>query len=286
MTFYLLKNAIETNPTLMRKLVSEVLDLPADKRKDLESILEKTSLEAIITASKIVADRLTIIKGVEVLLFDEKSKKQLLERKGLHRIIAGESWIFGEEYNLTNDDENLREVLKKHQERLGNKIDIHNPVLLPDGKGGVIDLVLGRTIPMPRADEHENLVIELKRPKVPIDQKALDQIDKYANAVASDERFRNTNTKWKFIAVSNEITDDVLRKAKQKGLPQGCVYDYTEEKISVWVKTWSTVLDECKSRLQFFQERLDFKSERNDAIAHLRQTYNKYLPESLKNKNV
>jgi hypothetical protein len=50
---------------LFPKLLNEVLNLPFHKRKELAELLRKTTLSSIITASKIVADRLNL-SGLEV----------------------------------------------------------------------------------------------------------------------------------------------------------------------------------------------------------------------------
>jgi len=76
--------------------------------------------------------------------------------------------------------------------------------------------MLSRNIPQPRADEREHLIVELKRPKKVIDSGAYDQIESYAMAVAADERFRDTKTRWIFWAVS----DDIVR-ARQPNKPEG-----------------------------------------------------------------
>ena len=277
-TFLLLKNAIETNPGLIGTTVIKLLELPGEKQEELCTLLEKTTLEAIITASKTVADRLNFIKGLEQLVFDSPTREKLLERQQLHRIIAYETWIFGEEYNLTNDDESLTSVLKKYHAKLEEYMEVYEPVLRIDGRKGIVDLVLGRAIPLPNPKLHEYLVIELKRPKEPINKKALDQIDSYALAVAMDERFHSLNIKWTFIAISNQIADDVMLKANQQYKPRGLVFNYSEYNVEVWVKTWSQVINECKARLKFFQEKLNYKVDGNYAFAYLRKTYAKYLP--------
>lgn len=279
-TFGLLKNTIETNPSLLRRLITELLELPKEKQEELSTLLEKTTLEAIITASKTVADRLNFIRSLEILVFDPKSKQELLEREQLHRILANETWLFGEAYNLTNDDESLTEVLKKHLNRLGKDCEVYEPVLRTDGSKGVVDLVLGRTIPMPNPIQHENLVIELKRPKIKIDNQAIQQLQSYANAIAMDERFRNSDTKWTFVTLSNDISKDAEPLTRQRLRPIGLVHDYDISgfQISIWVKTWSQITDECKARLKFFKDRLDYNADRTSAIQYLRQTYSKYLP--------
>jgi hypothetical protein len=52
-----------------------------------EKLLRKTTLSAVISAAKLVADRLEILTGLEAMLFDLDLKKQLKERSQLHKIL-------------------------------------------------------------------------------------------------------------------------------------------------------------------------------------------------------
>src|SRR5258706_4485615 len=54
----LLKEAIERSPDAVQSILREVLELPADKAEDLAGLLKRTTLTAIINASRIIADRL------------------------------------------------------------------------------------------------------------------------------------------------------------------------------------------------------------------------------------
>ena len=110
----LLRHAIEHAPADLSKILIEVLDLPVDKRQELSGLLDRTTLSHIISASKIITDRLEFINGLETLVFDAQLKNKVLERAQLHRILAENSWIFGEQYNLSVDDQSLTEVLKHH----------------------------------------------------------------------------------------------------------------------------------------------------------------------------
>ena len=60
------------------------------KRDELAELLRKTTLTAVINAAKAVTDRLDFLKALQILVFNPTSKKQLLERSQLHRIIAKE----------------------------------------------------------------------------------------------------------------------------------------------------------------------------------------------------
>ena len=229
----LLKHALRTSPTVARRILAEVLDLPEDKQEEFAQLLDKTSLEGIITASKIVADRLDFLKGLEILVFDPKSKEQLLERSQHHKIIAGQTWVLGKEYNLTVDDKSLTEELRKHLEAKGEDISIDEPVSREDGSAGIIDLMLSRRVPRPKAEERQHLIVELKRPKQKIDSKALAQIDDYAFAISADERFKDVQTWWTFWAVSNDISPNVRKKAKQQDRPEGMTYVDDEGKMTI-----------------------------------------------------
>jgi hypothetical protein len=286
LSLFMLKQSLEQSPHSVQMLVQEVLDLPKEKQTELSELLERTTLTAIINASKMVADRLNFIAGLEVLVFQAESKAKLLERQQLHRILAENTWIFGEEFNLTVDDQGLQEVLNKHLEILGRKPD---PKTTPtselsiDGKQAIVDLMLSRVIPQTRADEHEHLVIELKRPSKVIDAEVQQQIERYAFSVAKDERFRDTNTRWVFWAVSNEVDEFVrMKTTRQANRQDGILHESEDRRITIWVKTWAQVIDSCKARLRFFSERLQYMANQDSGVAHLQKTYDKYLPKHLK----
>lgn len=280
----LLKHAIETSPSSLRTVLQEILDLPKERQDELADLLRRTSLSAMITACKLVVGRLDFLKGLEVLLFEEEPRKQLLERRQLHRILATETWIFGEEFSLTNDDESLTEVLKKHLELLGKKgeVQVYEPVLTPDnGSGCIVDLVLSRRVPLPRREQRQHLVIELKRPLQPIDNDCLNQVKKYAQAVAEDDRFKGTDTRWVFWALSTKMTSGAKREASAPDRPPGLVQIYEDPNIEIWTKEWGQIIEEARARLAFFQENLEYAASRDDAVQYLRRTHEKYLPAAL-----
>ena len=198
------------------------------------------------------------------------------ERTQLHRIVAENAWMFGEQYHLSVDDQSLTEVLKKHIAAKGLEIEIDAPVLRSDGSRGIVDLMFSRNLAH-GIDEREHLVVELKRPNVKIDSNALTQIESYAFAVAEDERFRDVNTRWVFWAVSNDMDDFARRKASQANRPRGLIHDDDQHRISIWVKTWGQLINECKSRMRFFQDKLNYTPDRDSSLAHLEHTYPKYI---------
>jgi hypothetical protein len=73
----LLRQAIENSPEELQLILGEVLKLPKRKQEELAELLRDVSLSAIISAAKIVADRLKFLTGLEAILFDAESKKRL-----------------------------------------------------------------------------------------------------------------------------------------------------------------------------------------------------------------
>jgi hypothetical protein len=273
----LLRHAVEHAPADLSKILTEVLDLPVEKRQELAGLLDRTTLAHIIGASKIIADRLEFLQGLETLVFDGEFKHAVRERTQLHRVVAENAWMFGEQYHLSVDDQSLTEVLKKHVIARNREVEIDEPVLRADGSRGIVDLMFSRNIQLAGSEDREHLVVELKRPNVKIDAEVAAQIESYAFAVADDERFRSVPAKWIFWAVSSDIDQNVARKVSQKDRAKGILFQDDEQRITIWVKTWSQIVSECRARLRFFAEKLNYTPDRDSSLAHLKTTYHKYL---------
>jgi hypothetical protein len=99
---------------------------------------------------------------LEAVLFDPEPKKRLKERSQLHRIIAQNCWLFGEEFSLSVDDQSLTQVLIEHKKMLDPKIVIDEPVKHISQTRGIVDLMLSRATKQHRANRLSHLVVELK----------------------------------------------------------------------------------------------------------------------------
>lgn len=274
----LLKQAIEKSPEEVQSIFTEVLELPQDKQADLAELLKRTSLASIISAAKLVSGRLDFLRGLELLLFHRVSKEQLLERTQLHKIIEEHTWLWGEEFALSASDQNLNDVLAAHLGKLRKVSDEVSDVLREDGSAGIVDLMLSRVIPQPKAEEREHLVVELKRPNVSINRDIISQAQSYADAVADDPRFKDTATRWVFWVVSNKMTESGRKQAAQANRPRGLCYESESGHIKVWAKTWGEIIQANKARMEFFQQRLQYKVDDQSALDALRKMHSKYLP--------
>ena len=115
----LIKNALETDPGPCKRSSARCWNYPLDRVEELRQLLHQTTLAAIVTAARTIANRLKFLEAMKLLVFDLESKRQLKERSELHKILANETWLFGEEYALTANDQSLDTVLNKHLEKLG-----------------------------------------------------------------------------------------------------------------------------------------------------------------------
>lgn len=280
----LLRQALETSPSAVRRIMQEVLELPKEKAEDLAGLLDRTTLSAVINATKVVVDRLDFLRGLEILLYEPESKDQLLERSQLQKILEEHTWLFGEEFTLSVADQSLDEVLKAHRGLLGRdeEADYTDEVTRPDGSRGIVDLMLSRAIPQARDEEREHLVVELKRPKQKITSAVLTQTMSYALAVAKDERFRDTKTKWYFWAVSNELDDTARSMVSASDRPFGLHHRHSDPDVEVWAMPWSAIIRGCVSRMSFFRKGLEYTAGNEAALALLREMHDKYLPSVLK----
>jgi hypothetical protein len=219
-----------------------------------------------------VADRLRFLRGLEAILFDDEAKKRLKERSQLHRIIAENCWLFGEEFNLSVDDQSLTEVLRKHKNLLGEDVVIDEPVKHISKERGIIDLMLSRAIRRYKANDLTHLIVELKAPKVKVDRDAITQIEEYAISVMKDERFRSVSTTWNFWVISDDYGDYAVHRMQDDN---GLIY--SKDNCSIFVKSWAQVIDDNRVRLQFFQEKLEYQADKGTSLKHLQEHYAKYL---------
>jgi hypothetical protein len=280
LTFRLIKEAIESNPSSLQTILRQLLELPEEKQNELAELLEKTKLSAIINAARTVIDRLTFLGSLDHLLFGE-FKTTLLERQQLHRILVNELWLFGEQYALGIDDQSLSSLLKKHVRILGrDELDNSGgPVRDLDGKDGIVDLMLHRRYPQRGNGRFEHLVIELKRPSCKIGSDEISQIEKYAFAISADERFEKRATKWTFLLIGNEFTEYGEQRADVQNKDHGNIHTSSDGNLTISIAKWATIVSDAKWRYNHLREKLELEVSSTDAMEYLRSKYPLLIPQ-------
>lgn len=280
-TLSLMKEVMESDSNGLKKILEEVVNLPAKKREELTELLEKTSLSTIIDTMKEVTDRLQIVHELRLLLFDEKFKNKILERKHLHQIVKNETWIFGDDYTLGAEDITLKNVLKAYLKHIGrtdfeNIVDTENNEELQD----IPDICLWKQYSLGKNGNFENLVIELKRPSKTIGVDELDQIKKYARAVSNDDRFPKKKTKWKFIILATKLSKDAESECTQKDREFGHID--SKDNYDVYVRKWGDLLSEADARHQYLKEKLNYDISEDNKLKVISSKYNEYIPDEVK----
>lgn len=278
LTFKLIKQGLEANPSSLQTILREVLALPQEKQDDLARLLERTKLSAIINAAKIIVDRLNFLASMDDLLFGE-FKPDLNEPRQLHPIIANEMWVFGEQYAIGADEKSLKNVLLSHIKILGREELVTDVKTVKDldGRDRYLDLLLYRQYPQTVQGQFEHLVVELKAPRVPLGKKEISQIEEYAYAIECDDRFDTNTTRWTFLLIGNGLDDFARSKCQSSDRKPGHL---KAGRVEIWVRPWADLLADTKWRYEFFRKRLEYEASGEDAMGYLREKYSQYFPDA------
>ncbi|MEX2138501.1 MAG: ATP-binding protein [Pirellulales bacterium] len=278
LTFRLIKQGIESNPTALQTILREVLALPAEKQDEFAKLLGKTKLSAIINAANIVVDRLDFLASLHELLFGEHHKT-LNEPRQLHPILANELWLFGEQYQLGVDEQSLKNTLLTHIKLLGREEVVTDVASVKDldGRDRYLDLLLYRQFPTMREGHFEHLVVELKRPSITLGKKEIGQIEEYAFAVNDDQRFDKEQTQWNFVLIGNDLDPFATQKCSSDDRAFGHI---KTGQVNIYVRKWATVIADAKWRYEFFRKQLEYQATTDDARAYLKDRHSKYFPET------
>lgn len=257
LTYRLMREAINTNPSSIKTILTEVFNLTQEQQDDLAELLTHTHLPEVIDIAKTVSDRLTFLYVLEQMVYNDKIGKPIKERTQFHKILLKELWIFGEKYTLGTSDQSLKNVLKAHIKCLGR--DDLIPDIPPEAAEDLTripDICLFQQI-CPGYEQYEHLVIELKRPTLTLGKKELDQIEDYAMAVAENPMFDTAVTKWHFILLGQDFDRFVVNRLKNRTQGVGNFYNSDDGSISISVLKWSSVIQENKFKLEFLRKKLN-----------------------------
>jgi hypothetical protein len=253
MTLTLLREAIRHNPDALSIILRAVVNLPKFRQDEFSSLLQKTELGNIITASSLIADRVTTLQVLSSMVFSPQHRSTVKERGELDAVVRDNTWLFGERFHITLPEAGLTRVMERVAEELGSG-RAPRRVRKPDGATGRLDCFLGRSVPHPDQNRREFIVLELKRPSLKIGREELNQLEDCVKALKSQPDFARTDTYWNFYLVTGEYDPAISDRITQKDRPVGLFLE--NENSRVWVKTWSELIRECEGRLQFIQDKL------------------------------
>lgn len=243
-------------------ILEQIVELSPEQRDDFSKILKKTSLENIIDTIKFIEDRYKIIELLRSIVYD--LTKFSNERDHVQKIVERHFWLFGEQYNLASADQRMQKALEQYRNILYGEEDV-TATLNPDAENERrMDIFMCNTRNVETAFEttlEENIVVELKAPKVPLTKKVLRQIENYMDYVRRQPQFNSKLRKWKFIAVCKEVDDYVKSQYKafeDKG-KVGLVFQV--ENCEVYALTWDDIIKSFEIKHKPMLERLKYDRE-------------------------
>ncbi|WP_217236269.1 ATP-binding protein [Streptomyces sp. AC555_RSS877] len=261
----LLREALRRQPTAMAKVLDELFALSGPQKERLEDLVDRTPMANLIAANAETIDRIDALSTLRTLLFEFESRYTMREKDQLHRMLEKELWIFGDEYGHAVSEIGLTKALNRHLPRLDGRTVPQQKIQLQNGTSGRLDLLLSCVSGAGRTKQH--LVVELKRPRTVLSEAEVAQINSYAYAVTTDERYRHDDqTRWEFWLVGNSIHDVV-----QWQHPNG--YVKNDDRVTIRIITWGAIIDACEERLRKQRERLDYASDQTHSIAYAQRVH-------------
>lgn len=245
-------------------IISELIKLDERIINKFKKLLEKADLEEVIKFCEDVASKNCFLDFLHEILYGKPSK-YIKERSQLHKIIERHLWLFGEQYNNTPtlfSDKLLKNTLEELREKYfvyeptkedENIVDIENEELR-----NITDLFFFNE---KRLDDESNeiMVVELKAPKVRINQKELNQIDRYTFEIEQKDVFPS-NAKYKIILIGCHVSDFAKSNIGQIDPSKPFLYKKAKEKpIETFVIKWSDLIHHNRKKLTYLSNALKTK---------------------------
>lgn len=246
----------------MLDIIESIVSLTPEQRKGFSDILKRTQLGNIIDTIQFIEDRYKVVEALKQVVFDYTDYAN--ERYHVQKIVEQHYWLFGEQYNLVTADQRIQKALANYLNILYGS-DAPDATLNPDQEEmRRMDIFLcgARKTEDSVGDEiQENLVIELKAPKVVLTKKVLRQIEDYMDFVRKQPQFNTQLCRWRFIAVCNNVDDDVRARyaTNQTKGKKGLVFSV--ENYELYALTWADVFKSFELRHSFLLKKLKIDQE-------------------------
>lgn len=268
----LLQETTRAEPTRTNRILNAVLNLSEDEQEVLSDLLERTKLTSIVQAAQTIADRSDFLHALRGLLYANETRSMFREVDQLHPMLVVEPWVFGDEWNMALSESGLTRVVRTLITKNEGVEFAPQPVVLPSGKRGRVDMVFYRTLPESERTRH--LVVELKRPKK-LTMEEFSQVSNYASAITGHPEVVGAPHFWDFWLLGTEIDDtvrDLCNDLARPGLATN------NPRYRVWIMTWGQLLDQADRRVQAFRAALELVSTDQTSRAYLQRKHAEFIP--------
>ena len=275
-------------------LYGEILKLSKESREKFTDLLELTDMDDIVEFSSSVARRTSFLDFLHGLCYGDVSK-WLKERSQLHKIVAEQLWVFGEEYTETTRlwsdtslEHNLEELHKKYFNYEPTEEEENLIVDCKDKDRDITDLFFYNKKKTGNG-RSEVMIVELKAPSCAIADKEISQIERYRKDIIESSAYPKDKVTYKIILISSRITDGA--KIKLEGATTWLSEDdpflystYTQHgyDIKLYVMDWEALIEKNKKKLAYLSESLPVKPE--DVGEKFAREYPNLLDEKSRNR--
>jgi hypothetical protein len=244
------------------EIIENVINLTEEERELLAKSLKKTSFSKITKLIGILENRYNVVQILKSLVYDHE--KFATERDHIQKVVENNFWLFGEQYHIASADKNFETALNNYlsliekDEKIPEKINDKKKLKRPD-----VFLCRQIEVPDPNSNEYnieENIIVELKRPKIVIGKAQFSQVEDYLIFIKNEPRFNSQLRKWKFILIGKEVDDFIEGKyesQKEKGKR------YLVESVKnyeIYAMTWDDIFKIFESRHKHLIDKLEFKN--------------------------
>lgn len=242
------------------KIIEEVTNLQPEEREELADLLRTTKLNRIIRTIRLIEDRYKAYYQLKELVFNGEVNAK--EVPHLQDFIESHYWIFGEEYHLvTAAEPKFEEALKRFLFKTTGEVT--EPKIDHPDKKKEMDIFACRQ--RKKDGVIENIVLELKHPKINLGEKEFSQVMKYLGVISSTPEFNAANMSWRFYLIGNKFdsTKYIEKMIKTNRTHGEKSLAYNEDgKFKIYVKTWSEVFTEFELRHDFLDQKLKLEREK------------------------
>lgn len=242
------------------KILQQTIELDADERMQLAQHFQYTQLANISKMIELIKDRFRAVDALKQLVFNTELNAY---EKHVQDMIEQHYWLFGEEYHLvTAAEPDFEEALRRYIYLLRGENE--NVKIEHKDRKKEMDIFAVRRLPS--GDTIENIVVELKRPKLSLGESELSQVKKYMRVILSKDEFNDSNMTWRFYLVGNRFDSSKYIKGeietnKNHG-ERALVYSMEEKRIRIYVKTWNEIFNEFELRHRFMQDKLSLERKK------------------------
>ena len=168
--------------------------------------------------------------------------------------------MFGEQYHLVSADVILKKLLSEYLHIIDKSNDkeiyrIENQERLrrPD-----VFICRKRIEYFDGTELEENIIVELKEPKVELNKEVYRQIEDYMDVISNEPKFNSQLRKWKFIIVSSKV-DKFIEGLYKSFADKGKRFLVHErDKFEIYALSWDDVFKNFEIRHKYIYEKLDF----------------------------